>query len=61
MHTEKILKYKLRRMVDPNKKVTDLNCEVQDLLLEVVDVKQKVQYLRSGGIPSPNLPPASHY
>jgi len=48
-------------MVDPNKKVTDLNCEVQDLLLEVVDVKQEVQYLRSGGIPPPNLPPASHY
>ena len=25
------------RVVDPGKKVPDLNCEVQDLLLEVVD------------------------
>jgi len=25
------------RLVDPGKKVPDLNCEVQDLLLEVVD------------------------
>jgi len=27
------------RMVDPSRKVPDLNCEVQDLLLEVVDLK----------------------
>jgi len=33
----KILKYKLCRVVDPNKKLPDLNFEVQDLLLEVVD------------------------
>ena len=26
-------------VVDPSKKVPDLNCEVQDLLLEVVDLK----------------------
>jgi len=31
----KILKYKLCRVVDPSKKVPDLNCQVQDLLLEV--------------------------
>jgi len=30
----------LCRVVDPSKKVPDLNCEVQDLLLEVVDLKQ---------------------
>jgi len=30
---------KLCRVVDPSKKVTDLNCGVQDLLLEVVDLK----------------------
>ena len=35
----KKLKYELRRVVDPSKKVPDLNCEVQDLLLEVVDLK----------------------
>ena len=29
-------------MVEPRKKVPDLNCEVQDLLLEVVDLKQEV-------------------
>jgi len=29
-------------MVDPSKKVPDLNCGVQDLLLEVVDLKQVV-------------------
>jgi len=40
--------------VDPSKKVLDLNCEVQDLLLEVVDFKQEVPDLRSGGI-HPNL------
>ena len=39
LHTEKKLKYKLRRVVDPSKKVPDVNCEVQDLLLEVVDLK----------------------
>ena len=40
-------------MVDPSKKVPDLNCEVQDLLLEVglVDFKQEVPDLRSAGIP----------
>jgi len=27
------------RVVDPDKKEPDLNCEVQDLLLEVVDLK----------------------
>ena len=26
-------------VVDPRRKVPDLNCEVQDLLLEVVDLK----------------------
>ena len=40
-------------MVDPSKKVPDLNCEVQDLLLQVVDLKQEVPDLRFGGI----LPP----
>jgi len=39
MHTEKILQYKLCRVVDPSKKVPDLDCEVQYLLLEVVDLK----------------------
>jgi len=29
-------------VVDPRKKVLDLNCEVQDLLLEVVDLKQEM-------------------
>ena len=29
----------LSRVVDPRRKVPDLNCEVQDLLLEVVDLK----------------------
>jgi len=43
--------------VDPGKKVPDLNCEVQDLLLEVVDLKQEMPGLRSGGI-LPNLIPA---
>jgi len=27
-------------VVDPSKKVPDLNCQVQDLLSEVVDLKQ---------------------
>ena len=35
----------------------NLNCVVQDLLLEVVDLKQEVSDLRSGGIPPPNLTP----
>ena len=35
----------------------DLNCEVQDLLLEVVDLKQEVLGVRSGGIAPPNLTP----
>ena len=35
----KVLKYKLRRVVDPSKKVPDLNCAVQDSLLEIVDLK----------------------
>ena len=39
-------------MVDPSKKVPDLNCEVEDLLLEGVDLKQEVPDLRSGGIPT---------
>jgi len=56
MHTEKILKYKLYRVVDPSKKVPDLNCEVQDLLLEVVNLKYEVPDLRCGGI-RPNLTP----
>jgi len=46
-----ILKYKLCRVVDPSKKVPDLNCEVHDLLLEVVDLKEEVPDLRSGRIP----------
>ena len=58
MHTEKKLKYKLRRVVDPSKKVPDVNCEVQDLLLEVVDLKREAPDLRSGGI-RPNLTPGS--
>ena len=37
--------------MDPRRKVPDLNCEVQDLLLVVVDLKQEVPDLRSGGIP----------
>jgi len=41
MHREKILKYKLCIVVDPSKKVPELNCEVEDLLLEVVDLKQE--------------------
>jgi len=44
------------RVVDPSKKVPDLNCEVQDLLLEVVDLKQEVPDLRSVRDP-PNLTP----
>ena len=58
MHTEQKLKYKLRRVVDPSKKVPDVNCEVQDLLLEVVDLKREAPDLRSGGI-RPNLTPDS--
>jgi len=54
---KKILKYKLSRVVDPCKKVPDLNCGVQHLLLQVVDLKQEVPDLRSGGIPH-NLAPA---
>ena len=42
---KKILKYKLCRVVDPSKKVPDLNREGQDLLLEVVDLKRKVSDL----------------
>jgi len=56
-HREKFSKYSV---VDPSKKVPDLNFEVQDLLLEVVDLKQEVSDLRSGVIPPPNLPPASY-
>jgi len=43
-------------VVDPSKKVPDLNCEVQDLdlILEVVDLKKEVPDLRSGGIPQHN-------
>ena len=43
--------YKLFTVVDPSRKVLDLNCEVYDLLLEVVDLKQELLDLRSGGIP----------
>ena len=50
---EKILKYKLCRVVDPCKNVPDLKCDVQDLLLEVVDLKQEVPDLRSRGIRPP--------
>ena len=57
MNREKILKYKLCRVVDPSKKVQDLNYEVQNLLLEVVDLKQTVPDLRSGGIPPPQFNP----
>ena len=41
MHAEKIglLQYKLCRVVDPSKKVPDLDCEVHYLLLVVVDLK----------------------
>ena len=39
------------RVVNPSKKVPDLNCGVQDLLLKVVDLKQEVPDLRSAGIP----------
>jgi len=46
-------------MVDPSKKVPDLNCQVQDLLLEVqyalLNLKQQVPGLRSGGIPPPQF------
>jgi len=49
-----MLKYKVCRVVDPSKKVPDLNCEVQDLLIEAVDLKRKVSDLRSCGI-RPNL------
>jgi len=45
-------------VVDPSKKMPDLNCEVQDVLLEIVDLKQEVPDLRSGGSPPPNLTPA---
>jgi len=41
------------RVVDPSKKVSDLNHEVQDLLLEEVDLDFD---LRSGGI-SPQINP----
>ena len=44
------------RVVDPRRKLPDLNCEVHDLLLEVVDLK--VPDLRSGGIPL-DLTPAA--
>jgi len=54
---EKILKYKLRRVVDTSKKVPDPNCGVQDLLFEVVDLKPQVPDLRSGGIPPPQCNP----
>jgi len=47
-------------VVDCSKKVPDLNCEVQGLLSEVVDLKQEVPDLRSGGI-RPNLTAANAY
>jgi len=46
--------------VDACKKVPDLNCGVQHLLLQVVDLKQEVPDLRSGGIPH-NLAPAPNH
>ena len=55
MHREKMLRYKLCRVVDPSKKVPDLNCELQDRLLDVVDLRQQVQDLRSDGIPPPDM------
>ena len=50
------------RVVEPNKKVPDLNCGIQDLLLDewISNSKQEVSDLRSGGIP-PNLTPAYGY
>ena len=48
---EKNTQIKLCRVVEPSKKVPDVNCDVQDLLLEVVDLKQEVSDLRSGGTP----------
>jgi len=42
-------------VVDPSKKMPDLNCEVQDVLLEIVDLKQEVPDLRSGGFPPPPI------
>jgi len=47
-----MLKYKSYRVVDPSKKVPDLNREVQNVLLEVVVLKQEV--------PTPDLTPADH-
>jgi len=41
------------RVVDPSKKVQDLNCEVHDLLLEVVDLEYEVPDPRSGWTPPP--------
>jgi len=55
MHREKMLRYKLCRVVDPSKKVPDLNCELQDRLLDVVDLRQQVPDLRSDGIPPPDM------
>ena len=37
-------------VVDPSKMVPYLKCEVHDPLLEVVDLKQEMLGLRSGGI-----------
>jgi len=37
-------------VVEPSKKVPDLNCDVQDPLLEV-DLEEEVPDLRSDGIP----------
>ena len=45
--------------MDPSKKVQDLDCKVQHLLLEVVDLKQEVPDLRSGGI-LPQFNPRFH-
>jgi len=55
MHREKMLRYKLCRVVDPSKKVPDLNCKLQDRLLDVVYLRQQVPDLRSDGIPPPDM------
>jgi len=57
VHREKYSSINCAEWWIPAKKVPDLKCEAQDLLLEVVDLKQEVPDLRSGGIPL-NLTPA---
>jgi len=45
------------RVLDPSKKVQDLNCEVHDLLLEVVDLEYEVPDPKSGWTPPPQFNP----